>query len=223
MNEEELSRAAARAAELLNEALPRPEDCNHTFSPRFRRKMRYLLFRQNHPVLMRGLQSAAVLFLTITVLFGTLFATNTDANEFASGWTRIKIGPVSVYTFFGEAYTGEIPRFYLDWVPDGYTWESVREEESGTVFTYKDPDGRQAFFNFIVPTLDSYWVYPQLSEYREEEVSINGIPGTLHISSNAEHSSLISWIDTERNIMFNLTAYADTQTLIQMAESVVEI
>lgn len=223
MNEEELSRAAARAAELLNEALPRPEDCNHTFSPRFRQKMRHLLFRQNHPVLMRGLQSAAVLFLTITVLFGTLFATNTDANEFASGWTRIKIGPVSVYTFFGEAYTGEIPRFYLDWVPDGYTWESVREEESGTVFTYKDPDGRQAFFNFIVPTLDSYWVYPQLSEYREEEVSINGIPGTLHISSNAEHSSLISWIDTERNIMFNLTAYADTQTLIQMAESVVEI
>ena len=223
MNEEELSQAAARAAELLNEALPRPEDCNHTFSPRFRRKMRYLLFRQNHPVLMRGLQSAAVLFLTITVLFGTLFATNTDANEFASGWTRIKIGPVSVYTFFGEAYTGEIPRFYLDWVPDGYTLESVREEESGTVFTYKDPDGRQAFFNFIVPTLDSYWVYPQLSEYREEEVSINGIPGTLHISSNAEHSSLISWIDTERNIMFNLTAYADTQTLIQMAESVVEI
>lgn len=223
MNEEELSRAAARAAELLNEALPSPEDCDHTFSPRFRRKMRHLLFRQNHPVLMRGLQSAAVLFLTITVLFGTLFATNTDANEFASGWTRIKIGPVSVYTFFGEAYTGEIPRFYLDWVPDGYTWESVREEESGTVFTYKDPDGRQAFFNFIVPTLDSYWVYPQLSEYREEEVSINGIPGTLHISSNAEHSSLISWIDTERNIMFNLTAYADTQTLIQMAESVVEI
>ena len=223
MNEEELSQAAARAAELLNEALPRPEECNHTFSPRFRRKMRHLLFRQNHPVLMRGLQSAAVLFLTITVLFGTLFATNTDANEFASGWTRIKIGPVSVYTFFGEAYTGEIPRFYLDWVPDGYTWESVREEESGTVFTYKDPDGRQAFFNFIVPTLDSYWVYPQLSEYREEEVSINGIPGTLHISSNAEHSSLISWIDTERNIMFNLTAYADTQTLIQMAESVVEI
>lgn len=223
MNEEELSRAAARAAELLSDALPRPEDCNHTFSPRFRRKMRHLLFRQNHPVLMRGLQSAAVLFLTITVLFGTLFATNTDANEFASGWTRIKIGPVSVYTFFGEAYTGEIPRFYLDWVPDGYTWESVREEESGTVFTYKDPDGRQAFFNFIVPTLDSYWVYPQLSEYREEEVSINGIPGTLHISSNAEHSSLISWIDTERNIMFNLTAYADTQTLIQMAESVVEI
>lgn len=223
MNEEELSRAAARAAELLSDALPRPEDCNHTFSPRFRRKMRHLLFRQNHPVLMRGLQSAAVLFLTITVLFGTLFATNTDANEFASGWTRIKIGPVSVYTFFGEAYTGEIPRFYLDWVPDGYTWESVREEESGTVFTYKDPDGRQVFFNFIVPTLDSYWVYPQLSEYREEEVSINGIPGTLHISSNAEHSSLISWIDTERNIMFNLTAYADTQTLIQMAESVVEI
>ena len=53
MNEEELSRAAARAAELLNEALPRPEDCNHEFSPRFRRKMRHLLFRQQHPGLIR--------------------------------------------------------------------------------------------------------------------------------------------------------------------------
>jgi len=223
MDEEKLTQAAARAAELLNESLPKPEDCIHEFSPRFRRRMQRLMFRQKHPTLMRGLQSAAVLFLTITVLFGTLFATNTDANEFASGWTRIKIGPVSVYTFFGEAYTGEIPRFYLGWVPDGYTWESVREDESGTVFTYKDPDGRQAFFNFIVPTLDSYWVYPQLSEYREEEVFINGIPGTLRISSNAEHITQITWIDTERNIMFNLSAYADTQTLIQMAESVVEI
>ena len=110
MNEEELSRAAARAAELLNEALPKPEDCNHEFSPRFRRKMRHLLFRQNHPVLMRALQSAAVLFLTVSILFGTLFVTNTDANNFTSGWTTIKKGSISVYAYFGDAYTGEIPQ-----------------------------------------------------------------------------------------------------------------
>ena len=81
MNEEELSRAAARAAELLNEALPRPEDCNHTFSPRFRRKMRHLLFRQQHPGLMRCVQSAAVLFLTLTVLFGSLLAVSFTTKE----------------------------------------------------------------------------------------------------------------------------------------------
>ena len=104
MNEEELSRAAARAAELLNEALPRPEDCNHTFSPRFRRKMRHLLFRQQHPGLMRCVQSAAVLFLTLTVLFGSLLAVSSEAREFVSGWVKTKTETVElpgqqIYTY----------------------------------------------------------------------------------------------------------------------------
>lgn len=222
MNEEELSRAAARAAELLNEALPRPEDCNHTFSPRFRRKMRHLLFRQNHPVLMRGLQSAAVLFLTVSILFGTLFVTNTDANNFASGWTTITIGSISVYAYFGDAYTGEIPQFSLGWVPDGYTLDSIRETESGIVYTYRDADGRQAFFNFNVSAIDKYLIYPQCRGYHQETVSINGMTGTLHLSSNAADSTSITWIDTERNILFNVSAYTDIQTLVKMAESVQE-
>ena len=222
MNEEELSQAAARAAELLNEALPRPEDSTHEFSPRFRRKMRHLIFRQQHPILMRGLQSAAVLFLTVSILFGTLFATNTDANNFASGWTTIKIGPVSVYAYFGDAYTGEIPQFSLGWIPDGYTLDSIRETESGIAYTYRDADGRQAFFNFTVPTIDMHLVYPQRREYHQEAVSINGMTGTLYLSSNAADRPLITWINTERNILFNVSAYTDIETLVKMAESVQE-
>lgn len=222
MNEEELSRAAARAAELLNEALPRPEDCNHEFSPRFRRKMRHLLFRQQHPVLTRALQSAAVLFLTITVLFGTLFAANTEANNFTSGWTTIKIGSISVYTYFGDAYNGEIPQFSLGWVPDDYTLDSVRKTDAGIVYTYLDSDGRRAVFNYSVPIIDMYLVYPQCRGYHQETVSINSMTGTLHLSSNAADSTSITWIDTERNILFNVSAYTDIQTLVKMAESIQE-
>ena len=140
MNEEELSRAAARAAELLNEALPKPEDCNHTFSPRFRRKMRHLLFRQNHPVLTRGLQSAAVLFLTITVLFGYLLTVSTDAREFVSGWVKTRIETIYHFYYEGDTAQTNSTEYVLGWIPDGYTLVETVDFPGQRIYNYADAD-----------------------------------------------------------------------------------
>ena len=182
MNEEELSRAAARAAELLNEALPRPEDCNHTFSPRFRRKMRHLLFRQNHPVLTRALQSAAVLFLTITVLFGSLLTVSTDAREFVFGWVRGQFGSGFIYTFDGDAAPSEIPQYCLGWIPDGYTQDFTSELEGGKILIYGNAEGKQMLFAYSSASTGTIFALHQCDDYKQEEVSINGIAGTLYIS-----------------------------------------
>ena len=222
MNEEELSQAAARAAELLNEALPKPEDCNHTFSPRFRRKMRHLLFRQNHPVLMRGLQSAAVLFLTITVLFGSLLTVSTDAREFVFGWVRGQFGSGFIYTFDGDAATDEIPQYCLGWIPDGYTQDFTSEFEGGKILGYVNAAGQQMLFAYSSASTGTIFALLQCDDYKQEEVSINGIAGTLYISPRDEESSAIVWIDQERNIVFDIGAVVDPQTLIKMAENVTE-
>ena len=222
MNEEELSRAAARAAELLNEALPRPEDCNHTFSPRFRRKMRHLLLRQNHPVLMRGLQSAAVLFLTITVLFGSLLTVSTDAREFVFGWVRGQFGSGFIYTFDGDAAPSEIPQYCLGWIPDGYTQDFTSELEGGKILIYGNAEGKQMLFAYSSASTGTIFALHQCDDYKQEEVSINGIAGTLYISPRDEESSAIVWIDQERNIVFDIGAVVDPQTLIKMAENVTE-
>ncbi len=222
MNEEELSRAAARAAELLNEALPRPEDCNHTFSPRFRRKMRHLLFRQNHPVLMRGLQSAAVLFLTITVLFGSLLTVSTDAREFVFGWVRGQFGSGFIYTFDGDAAPSEIPQYCLGWIPDGYTQDFTSELEGGKILIYGNAEGKQMLFAYSSASTGTVFALHQTDDCIQEDVSINGMTGTIYISPRENEPSAIVWIDPERNIVFDIGAVVDPQALIKMAENVTE-
>lgn len=222
MNEEELSRAAARAAELLNEALPKPQDCNHTFSPRFRRKMRHLLFRQNHPVLMRGLQSAAVLFLTITVLFGSLLTVSTDAREFVFGWVRGQFGSGFIYTFDGDAAPSEIPQYCLGWIPDGYTQDFTSELEGGKILIYGNAEGKQMLFAYSSASTGTVFALHQTDDCIQEDVSINGMTGTIYISPRENEPSAIVWIDPERNIVFDIGAVVDPQALIKMAENVTE-
>ena len=54
LTDEALRLAARQVCRAMAEALPAPEDCDHQFSPAFRRKMRPLLRRRRqHPILRR--------------------------------------------------------------------------------------------------------------------------------------------------------------------------
>lgn len=221
MNEEELSRAAARAAELLNEALPRPEDCNHTFSPRFRRKMRHLLFRQNHPVLMRGLQSAAVLFLTITVLFGSLLTVSTDAREFVSGWVKTRIETIYHFYYEGDAAQTNSTEYVLGWIPDGYTLVETVDFPGQRIYNYADVDKRWYLsFTYSVDSSDAD-IFLLNADCTQKEVTVNGIPATLYIPLNDDNSPDIIWEDREKGVLFILTAHVSEDILIKMAENIV--
>lgn len=221
MNEEELSRAAARAAELLNEALPRPEDCNHTFSPRFRRKMRHLLFRQNHPVLMRGLQSAAVLFLTITVLFGSLLTVSTDAREFVSGWVKTRIETIYHFYYEGDAAQTNSTEYVLGWMPDGYTLLETVELPGQEIYTYVDADKKWLLTFSYSADSSGADIFLLNADCAEKEVMVNGLPAMLYIPFN-DDSPAIVWEDREKGVLFFITAQVSEDVLIKMAENIVE-
>lgn len=220
MNEEELSRAAARAAELLNEALPRPEDCNHTFSPRFRRKMRHLLFRQNHPVLMRGLQSAAVLFLTITVLFGSLLTVSTDAREFVSGWVKTRIETIYHFYYEGDAAQTNSTEYVLGWIPDGYTIIDIFELPNEKWYTYASEDSNFTLTFLYSADSSGADIYALNVDCAQKEVTVNGLPATLYIPFN-DDSPAIVWEDREKGMFFLITAQVSEDVLIKMAENIV--
>lgn len=220
MNEEELSRAAARAAELLNEALPNPQDCTHEFSPRFRRKMRHLLFRQNHPVLMRGLQSAAVLFLTITVLFGSLLTVSTDAREFVSGWVKTRIETIYHFYYEGDAAQTNSTEYVLGWIPDGYTIIDIFELPNEKWYTYASEDNNFTLtFLYSADSSDAD-IFLLNADCAEKEVMVNGMPATLYIPFN-DDSPAIVWEDREKSVFFLITAQVSEDALIKMAENIV--
>lgn len=221
MNEEELSRAAARAAELLNEALPRPEDCNHTFFPRFRRRMQRLMFRQKHPVLMRGLQSAAVLFLTITVLFGSLLTVSTDAREFVSGWVKTRIETIYHFYYEGDAAQTNSTEYVLGWIPDGYTLVETVDFPGERIYGYVDADKKwNLTFSYSADSSGAD-IFLLNADCAEKEVMVNGLPATLYIPFN-DDSPAIVWEDREKGVLFFITAQVSEDVLIKMAENIVE-
>lgn len=220
MNEEELSRAAARAAELLNEALPRPEDCNHTFSPRFRRKMRHLLFRQNHPGLIRYVHSAAVLFLTLTVLFGSLLAVSSKAREFVSGWVKTRIETIYHFYYEGDAAQADSTEYVLGWIPDGYTIIDIFELPNEKWYTYASEDNNFTLtFLYSADSSDAD-IFLLNADCAEKEVMVNGMPATLYIPFN-DDSPAIVWEDREKSVFFLITAQVSEDALIKMAENIV--
>lgn len=220
MNEEELSQAAARAAELLNEALPRPEDCGHEFSPRFRRKMRHLMFRQNHPVLMRGLQSAAVLFLTITVLFGSLLTVSTDAREFVSGWVKTRIENIYHFYFEGDAAQTNSTEYVLGWIPDGYTLIDKFELPNEKWYTYKSDSSNFTLTFLYSADSSGADIYMLNADCAQKNVTVNNFPATLYIPFN-DDSPAIVWEDCENGVFFLITAQVSEDALIKMADNIV--
>lgn len=220
MDEEKLTQAAARAAELLSDALPRPEDCNHTFSPRFRRKMRHLLFRQNHPVLTRALQSAAVLFLTITVLFGSLLTVSTDAREFVSGWVKTRIETIYHFYYEGDAAQTNSTEYVLGWIPDGYTLVETVEFPGQRIYDYVDANNKWSLHFSYSADSSGADIYILNADCTQKEVTVNGLPATLYIPSNDDSPGII-WEDREKGVLFVLTAHVSENILIKMAENIV--
>lgn len=220
MDEEKLTQAAARAAELLNESLPKPEDCVHEFSPRFRRRMQRLMFRQKHPTLMRGLQSAAVLFLTITVLFGSLLTVSTDAREFVSGWVKTRIENIYHFYYEGNAAQVDSTEYVLGWIPDGYALIDIFELPNEKWYTYKSDSSNFTLIFLYSADSSGADIYMLNADCAQKEVTVNGLPATLYIPFN-DDSPAIVWEDREKGMFFLINAQVSEDVLIKMAENIV--
>ncbi len=220
MDEETLSQAAARAAELLSDALPKPEDCGHEFSPRFRRRMQRLMFRQQHPILMRGLQSAAAVLLTITVLFGSLLAVSTKAREFVSGWVKTRIETIYHFYYEGDAAQTASTEYILGWIPDGYTLIDIFELSSEKWYTYANEDSNWTLTFLYSADSSGADIYILNADCTQKEATVNGLPATLYIPSNDDSPAII-WEDREKGVFFLITAHVSEDVLIKMAENIV--
>lgn len=72
MLEQMLSQQAEQAGEIWERSLPDEPEQPHTFSKRFERRMRWLIWRRRHPMSARMMKQAAVLLLCIGIGTGAL-------------------------------------------------------------------------------------------------------------------------------------------------------
>lgn len=119
ISEDRLRQAVRDAGALLDQSLPDPDQCHHTFSPAFLNRMEALLRRRKRAPVYRVLKGVACFFLAF-LLGGTIFlSTNAQAREAFFGWLSEQIGGTVDYRFHNDV-SEATHRYRLSEIPSGY-------------------------------------------------------------------------------------------------------
>lgn len=149
ISDERLREAAREAEEKLLASLPKPEDCEATFSPEYKRKMKKLARRTDHPVIYWVQKAVACILLTILIGGGGILTFSTEARAAFVGWVREVYETWFVYNY--EGVDREFPEdnvFYPAWIPDGY-YELKRSISDDKVsIIYENEEGYLLSFTY---------------------------------------------------------------------------
>ena len=214
-----LRAAAADVRTAMLDALPAPEECSHTFSPQFERKMQKLIRQQKAGY--RLLRQVAAVFLALLVGSGVWLMVDTEARAAFLQWVQTVYENSIVYRFFGNAPVNpEMMNYRPTWLPEGYVEANVITEDSMLVVEYRNSENSVIYFG-CVSMNDSVAVslIPD-GEIASEEVSVNGMYGEFYQPENTAESNDLYWFDEELHIAYSISGHLEKSVMLHIAESV---
>lgn len=224
ISEEMLREAAQEATKAYLESLPEPEECQHTFSPAFERRMNRLLRREKHKTLYPSLRRIAGFLLVLVLCGGVFLGTNAQAREAFFGWISEQVEGVRRYFHVGEATpSSEIVRYQID-IPEGYQLEDSQEREAFFDYFYENEAKEYITFTYqyVIETSIGE-TYLDDREAEKKQITIHGNPADLYISYSEEEDNTVVWVDQKTGALISITAFMDEEALIELAESVAPV
>lgn len=222
ITEEMMASAAAEMNDAMLRSLPKPEDCQHEFSPQFERKMKRVIYRADHPFQFRILQKVASIILVLFLGFATIMAISPTVRACVFGWIREQ------YESFISYYFEERPsadsrnaEYYIDCLDDKFHLFKANTSEDMNFYIYKTDDGNSLHFIYSSDHNDSIF-YIKHENYIIKPVLINGQPGEIYTSIDGTESNCIVWCDEYNHLMFYLSAYLEPEILVKYAENTIK-
>ena len=221
ISEDRLRQAVRDAGALLDQSLPDPDQCHHTFSPAFLNRMEALLRRRKRAPVYRVLKGVACFFLAF-LLGGTIFlSTNSQAREAFFGWVREQAEGAQRYFHQGDVTSSsDIVHYQID-VPDGYWLDDEMREESFVYSFYSNKEGLYLDFFYQYETENSGGeTYIDDTDATTIQTEVHGNPADLYIAHDPEGSNTVIWMDKETGALLEVTAFLPQDELMALAESV---
>lgn len=221
MSDELLREAAGEAEAFLLDGLP--EIQRHQFSSRFERKMKKLLSRATHPVRYQVMRGAAAVLLVILTLYGAVFAASPEARASAARWVKSTVSGLVGYISAGTASQTR-SEYELTFILEGYELYDVVEDTDRIVYLYENDAGHFLKFGYSYPptgnSISGMVFYTE--GYREYSGFVHGVNADIYLADDEDCSNAIAWCDEETGAMLYVDAYADKETLVKLAESVIK-
>lgn len=218
ISDERLREAARQAEENLLDSLPKPEECEATFSPEYKRKMKKLARRTDHPVRYWVQKAVACILLTILIGGGSVLAFSTEARAAFVGWIR------EVYeTWFVYKYEGEDQKFPQDtefqitWLPEGFVETSHSASEDQICTFFQDEKSNSIMFLYT-RSMESATLYIEENGVEAQTVRIGHLYADLYLDQQSGGANALVWSD--RGVLFSLYGNCSGDDLIKIAENV---
>ena len=215
ISEELLRTAAEEVSASMLEVLPAEQ--KHDFSQPFRRRIKHLILKTDHPVKYFMRSCAAILLVTLTV-FAALLTVSPTVRATVVSWIREVYMGGAAYSFDGQETYTHI-RYSLSQIPEGYVLNDIWEDEDGAIYFYHNSDGRVLHFQYQYGTDDSV-VYLNTAGYECFYTTVGNEAAELYIAPNKTDCSTIVWKDPVSETLLTIDFAGTPEELITLAESV---
>ena len=199
-------------------------------TPRYQRQMAEMVKdplkwerRRARPLWKNVAQKAAVILLVFSLSLGSLMAVSPTVRAAVVRWVTEWYETHVVYRFSGEQLSGEMPKYEITDLPEGYVEDERVDWPTYISIIYRKANDENA------PWIYLRYVYMQQGTVNNIgtegadiiPVTVNGIEGQLYLARNPDESdSTITWIDPDKNIAFVVDAALDADSILHIAESV---
>lgn len=221
ITDEMMAEAAAEMNEAMLRSLPDPDDCHHEFSRKFKRKMRRVIYRADHPVQFRIMQRVATIFLVICIGFATILTFSPSVRATVLGWIREQYESFVAYYFedIVESKADSV-EYQISDLPVEYAVIAASDNEGIHTTVYSTNDGKVLYFSYSTsPDAANFFLKEDGYEIKKE--SIHGFAADLYLPTDINSDTSIIWCEEDRNTIFFISGTVDSAELIDLAESVV--
>ena len=224
MTDEMLRQAAWNASRMFVEALEEDYDPRAAYppSPAFRRKLRALCRRAEHPHLHAALRRAAA-FLLVCLLSGGGWMARDAYAGVPRNWVRFETEDGTInYRFLGKPDGSAFPSYRLGWIPEGF--ELVDENDWSDLEwynSYYENAETGEGFGFDCQFMNNIFVTGlSMDNMTYESTAVNGLPADYYETTEKDGTNNLFWFDQEHNLVFTIEGSLDRETMFQVAENV---
>ena len=162
-------------------------------------------------------QAAAVLVAVITA-FALLHMTSPTVQAAVNSWICDTFG---IYIQYAPAETTPPDAQYDYALPedfDGYTLLDVIDNGDGKLYLYVNEQGQMLKFQYIYGSDTSLFL--DVEDFRHQTGKVGECSADIYIAPNEGQNSAIIWYSQDTNTLFHISAAADADTLVNLAQSV---
>lgn len=222
MTDEQIREAADMFENSLLDTLPKSNTCQHTFSPEFERKMKRVIRKANYNTVYCVLQRVACILIAVALCGSMLLLLNTNVQAVVIDWVKEKFSFFTSYFFAGDSSNNPHKAYTVGWLPEEYTILDQTDLPDGGTAIYVDTNGQILQFSYSYDTNESSFHIGEES-FTYHQVTVSKYRADLYLAEDPSHSNGLVWVGENGTVLFQLTAFCDEETLLQIAESVCEI